>query len=64
MLHYAIWDPHALWAKYNLHGDFPDEIVGSCFKGPLSWGDMFHTHCRDYFQVELNPNLNPSLNLA
>ena len=29
VLHYAIWDPHALWAKYALHGDFPDAIVGA-----------------------------------
>lgn len=49
VLHYAIWDPHALWAKYHLHGNFPDEIVGACTKGGLSWGDMFHTHCRDFY---------------
>ena len=35
VLHYAIWDPHALWAKYHLHGDFPDAIVGANAKGGM-----------------------------
>ena len=49
ILHYAIWDPHALWAKYHLHGEFPDEIAGATTKGGMVWGRMFHTHCRDYY---------------
>lgn len=51
ILHYAIWDAHALWAKYSLHGDFPDAIVGATTKGGMEWGDMFHTHCRDYLRT-------------
>ena len=49
ILHYAIWDPHALWAKYHLHGEFPDVIAGAALKGGMVWGDMFHTHCRDFY---------------
>lgn len=42
-------EQHALWAKYHLHGDFPDEIVGAALKGGMVWGNMFHTYCRDFY---------------
>ena len=49
VLHYAIWEPHALWAKYHMHGAFPDAIAGAALKGGMVWGEMFHTFCRDFY---------------
>ena len=50
ILHYPVWDAAALWRKYALHGNFPDELVsGATHKGGLAWGDCFHTECRDVF---------------
>jgi len=50
ILHYPLWDPNALWAKYKLHGDFSDEIAGiPTRQGSLRWGDLFHAQCRDTY---------------
>eukprot|EP00316_Scyphosphaera_apsteinii_P023114 CAMPEP_0119341800 /NCGR_PEP_ID=MMETSP1333-20130426/103291_1 /TAXON_ID=418940 /ORGANISM="Scyphosphaera apsteinii, Strain RCC1455" /LENGTH=604 /DNA_ID=CAMNT_0007353871 /DNA_START=75 /DNA_END=1889 /DNA_ORIENTATION=+ len=50
ILHFAIWDPHALWAKYFLHGDFPDKIIGAVMKEELYWGPCFHIQSRDHLR--------------
>jgi hypothetical protein len=50
VLHFAVWDPGALWRKYVLHGDFSNALLsGATQKGGLQWGACFHTECRDVF---------------
>ena len=50
VLHYPLWDPRALWLKYQLHGNFSNEIVaGRTVTSGLEWGKCFHVECRDHY---------------